>query len=372
MVFVQAVRVCVNGSDAVNCGLPEIRMNQMVDDTEQQQRPFFATPLGLVTAGGLMWLVACITAASAVAVLRNSSFESETAEVLMKYLFLTPSTLFGLLSMILLIVGSIRWAVYGRSSTGVSPSQNDDQVVELLKSINDRQLLSETTKRIAYRREDIEAIRRAIREDIEKRNFDAAMVLITELASVYGHREESEEFRDQLNAARMTEMEGKITRSLARIDEIISRHEFDQAAREAAKLQRLFAESDRVRNISKRVTEAREQYKRDLEREFLKATERDDVDRAMQLLREMDKYLTEQEAEPFRETARGVIGKARDNLGVQFKLAIQDREWLDAVRVGEQIIRDFPNTRMSDEVRDMLDLLRERAAGQQAAAPRRI
>ena len=65
-----------------------------------------------------------------------------------------------------------------------------------------------------------------------------------------------------------------------------------------------------------------------------------------------------------------MIGKKRENLGVQFKLAVHDREWLRSVAVGEQIIREFPNTRMADEVRSMLDLLRERAAGQRAAASR--
>ena len=62
-----------------------------------------------------------------------------------------------------------------------------------------------------------------------------------------------------------------------------------------------------------------------------------------------------------------MIGKQRDNLGVQFKLAIHDKEWTEAVRVGEGIIKEFPNSRMADEVRELLDLLRERAAGEQAA-----
>ncbi|MEM8783700.1 MAG: hypothetical protein AAGE65_12715, partial [Planctomycetota bacterium] len=91
-------------------------------------------------------------------------------------------------------------------------------------------------------------------------------------------------------------------------------------------------------------------------------------DGAMKLLKELDKYLQPGEAKQFEEVARGVIGKQRDNLGVQFKLAVHDKEWLNSVRIGEQIIREFPNTRMADEVRGMLDLLRERAAGQQAAA----
>ena len=54
-------------------------------------------------------------------------------------------------------------------------------------------------------------------------------------------------------------------------------------------------------------------------------------------------------------------------LGVQFKIAVHDREWVRAMRVGEQIIQEFPNTKMCDEVRGMIDLLRERAAGQSAA-----
>ena len=65
--------------------------------------------------------------------------------------------------------------------------------------------------------------------------------------------------------------------------------------------------------------------------------------------------------------AKGVIGKKRDNLGVQFKMAVHDHDWAHAVAAGEQIIAEFPNTRMAEEVRGMIDLLRERAAGQMAA-----
>jgi hypothetical protein len=80
------------------------------------------------------------------------------------------------------------------------------------------------------------------------------------------------------------------------------------------------------------------------------------------MLRELDNYLTPEEAEPLRELARGVIGKARENLGVRFKLSVQDRRWREAAEVGEQIIRDFPNTRMAAEVREVIDGVRARAS----------
>ena len=72
-------------------------------------------------------------------------------------------------------------------------------------------------------------------------------------------------------------------------------------------------------------------------------------------------------AEQFREVARGVIGKARDNLGVRFKLLVQDKSWGEALVVGEQIIENFPNSRMAGEVREMLDTLRERSGRQTPA-----
>lgn len=271
------------------------------------------------------------------------------------------------------LIGSIRWAAAGQESAElqrVAVQQQEAQA--LLKSINDRLLISDSAKRIAYRRQDREALRQAIREDIDKGDFDAAIVLVDEMSQTYGYREEAEQFREEIEAARRAEIEQKITRAIAELDLLIRDGQWDRAAIEAAKIQRLFPDSPRVRTLDRRVREAREERKRKLERDFLQASQRDEIDRAIDLLKELDKYLTEAEAEPFRETARGVIGKKRENLGVQFKMAVHDKEWTSAVRIGEQIIRDFPNTKMSEEVRKMIDVLRERAAGEQAARPREL
>jgi outer membrane protein assembly factor BamD (BamD/ComL family) len=46
---------------------------------------------------------------------------------------------------------------------------------------------------------------------------------------------------------------------------------------------------------------------------------------------------------------------------------VQDHHWADAVRVGDIIIRDFPNTQMAKEVRESMDALRERAANPEVA-----
>ncbi len=249
-------------------------------------------------------------------------------------------------------------------ASGVDPG-----TTELLHSINDRLLISDAAKRIAYREQDRAALRQAIREDMQRGDYDAAMVLVDDMAQQYGYREEAEQFRDEIIATRYAEMEAKIDQAIHKFEGVLERRDWDAAAGEAMKVQRLFPDSLRVRDLGQRVDESRQRYVQDMERQFLQAAERDDVDKAMGLLKELDRYLTEAEAEPFRETARGVIGKKRENLGVQFKLAVHDKEWVTAVRVGEQIIREFPNTKMADEARSLIDELRRRAHDEQSVRP---
>lgn len=336
--------------------------------TEKVKRPFFSTPPGLVTGGLLLWVGSFVISCVLTVGLFNSSSEAEIANpVVVAYFAYSPPILMAIGGTVMLIIGSIRWAVYGRDSAGAPWTKN---LVTLTQSVNERLLLSETAKRIAYRHEDIDLLRSTIKLDIEKKDFDAALVLVNEIGTTYGHREEAEEYRDQIMAARTAETEQKVDKALSKLDELLAVHEFDEANKEANKIHRLYSDSPQVHGLGRKVTHAREQYKHDLEREFLEAAKVDNVDRAVELLKELDKYLSEEEAAPFRETARGVIGKQRENLGVQFKIAVHDKEWVRSVSVGEQIIREFPNTRMADEVRGLLDLLRERAAGQRAAQPR--
>lgn len=239
--------------------------------------------------------------------------------------------------------------------------------VALLRSINDRMLLSDQAKHIAYRERERSALRDAIVEDIRKRDYDAALVLVDYMAKTYGYREESEQFRAQILDAQAKHHEQLVNQALKRIDEICDRHDWEAGSREVQRLQRLFPDHPRVLSLPRRMEQAKADHKHELERGFLHASQTGDVDKAMEMLKELDKYLTPAEAEPYLETARGVIGQKRENFGVRFKLAVHDRDWIESVNVGEQIIRDFPNSKMADEVRDMLDVLRERAAGQRAA-----
>ncbi|MEO1236475.1 MAG: hypothetical protein AAFX76_06765 [Planctomycetota bacterium] len=328
--------------------------------------PFFATPGGMVALALLLWVLACVLAALAVVVLDQIAFANETSEVVATYVAFSPSTVAVLMSLVFMIVGSVRWAVFGRRAL---PSVNLNLTRELgvLESINQRLLLSETAKKISYRADDLAVLRKTLKEDIQKGEYDAAMVLVTDLASAYGQLEEAEQFRAQIDDARRKDQEAKVASGIKDLEAKLADRDFAAAGREAARLQRLYPDAPAVADLPQRVDSAKEQYKHELERAFLHAKDREEIDRALDILKVLDKMLTHEEAEPFREVARDVLGKKRDNLGVQFKLAVHDREWRQAVAAGEQIIKQFPNSRMADEVRQSIDQLRANAAGQQNA-----
>jgi len=262
----------------------------------------------------------------------------------------------------LIVVGSL--APVGLRSNSGHPS--DPRLHELLMAIREQSelgALSDDARRVMNRQRERDLLRRAIEEDIQSHDFEAAMILVKELAERFGYRADAEEFRHRIETARFQTQQHRIASDISRLDRIIADRDWDEAMAEASKITRLYPDSDRVSGLRHRVETARQRHKEELERRFLQAADEEDTSEALELLKELDQYLTEEEAEPFQEVARGVVGKARENLGVKFKLAVKDKRWSEAAEVGQKIIDEFPNTRMADEIRGAIDGIRTRATG---------
>ena len=272
---------------------------------------------------------------------------------------------FGVLAMgvVALTVAASAIAILNR----LASASGGEQSAALLASINDRLQMSDLQKRMTDRGRDREMLRRTIVEDIKTGDYEAALALVDEMAEQFGYVEEAEKYRQQIIDARARKQEQMIEEAIGNIETVCRKYDWDNAKREIDRLRRLFPDDRRILALPARLQQARDDHKRELERDFLKAAELGDTEKAMMLLKELDMYLTPQEAEAYLETARGVIGQARENLAVRFRMAVSDRDWVDALQAGEQVLREFPNSKMADEVRDMMDVLRERAAGQRAA-----
>jgi hypothetical protein len=235
------------------------------------------------------------------------------------------------------------------------------QLVRAIEELTERQALSDDARRVLSRKRERALLCSAIEEDIAAGDYGAASVLVKELAERFGYRAEAEAFRARVELARAETEDALVTELVQALDRLILSCNWPEAQAEAARIHRVFPDSPRTEGLERRVARARDRYKSELERRFLHLARDERIDEAFDVLKELDQYLTEAEAEPLKEVARGVVGKERENLGVQFRLALQDRDWTHAAVVGERIIHEFPNSRMADEARGMIDQIRERA-----------
>lgn len=271
----------------------------------------------------------------------------------------------GMLAFVVVVaIGPVVYIMSRRFATGQDEAMAGhlERLAAMIEKSQEFSALSDDARRTLNRRRERELLCGAIEEDMAAEDWDAAMVLVNELAHRFGYRADAEGFRQRIDAARAETMERKLKDAIALLDGLIIQRRWDQAHAEAARIARLYPDSSRSESLKRRVEQAHASFKDDLERRFLTAAKEERVGDAMSLLKELDAYLSPQDAERYREVARGVIGKARDNLGAEFKLAIQDRRWRKAVEVGERIVEQFPNSRMADEVRAMIDGLRSKAA----------
>ncbi|HMN40034.1 MAG TPA: hypothetical protein PKE29_04260 [Phycisphaerales bacterium] len=262
---------------------------------------------------------------------------------------------------IVLCVAPVTWHLRRQAAQSGAASRRIDAMIDQLRRLADSTMVSDDARRVLNRGAERDMLCRAIEEDIHAQAWDAALVLCDELAQRFGYRADAEEFRARIEFARSEIQERKVSDAIARLDGLIVQRRWDVAANEARRIQRLFPDATRVERLRDRVESARAVYKTDLERRFLDSAQHGRVEDAMTQLKELDAYLTEGEAEPLREVARGVISKARDNLGAQFKIAVQDKQWATAAALGRRIVNEFPNTRMAQEVRGLLDGILARA-----------
>lgn len=261
------------------------------------------------------------------------------------------------------------WLMTRSRSESAASGEVLKQHLAVLERINEHTMLSDSARHIAFRREERAMLQRAIEEDISNEDWQAAAVLVDEMRERFGYREEAEEFLARIDRNRADGQNRRITEALDHFQAVLDARDWASAYAEAARIARLFPDSHRTRGLEMRVRKAWDSHKKTLEREFLEAAGAGHVEDAMQLLKDLDIFLTPGEAAPLQEVARGVINKARANIGLQFKLAVQDQDWTTAVQVGETIMDEFPNTRMAEEVRERIDVLRARASQAVAMTP---
>lgn len=233
--------------------------------------------------------------------------------------------------------------------------------LEQLRTIEVNTRISDAAKALTHREQELEAVRKAIRDDIRNEKWEAALNLVSEIEVRFGYRQEAERLRGELEEARSDAIEAKLAEAVELIERQFEMHQWERADREIDRLLHALPNDATALGLRQKMRELKNRHKTELRKFWDEAVRKNDTDHAIELLKELDQYLTASEAAALQESARNVFKEKLLQLGVQFKFAVSERRWNDALETGLELIREFPNARMANEVREALDRLRELA-----------
>jgi hypothetical protein len=228
-----------------------------------------------------------------------------------------------------------------------------------LEQINHSTRVSEIVKTIAFRDDEKQSLREAVFEKLKEGDFDGAYEIIDEIGGHSGYRTLAEELRREVDQYRDATEDERLDQAIAHIEALFDSAHWAKASVQIEAMIRAHPGSEKARAMRQQLIERKERHKRSLLAAWDNAVKRQETDRSLDILRELDMYLTPNEALALQEAAKDVFRTKLHNLGVQFAMAISDKQWTDALDIGQTIIRDFPNSRMSVEIREKLHVLQQ-------------
>ena len=230
----------------------------------------------------------------------------------------------------------------------------------VLAQINQVAHLSEAAKAILFHDSDRQFLIETVLDKLEHQDIDGAYEIIDGLALREGYEELSEHLRTEAEKHRGATDQERIEQAKATIEKLFESCQWVIASTRIEKLISAYPDSEEAKVMRPRLIEKKGEHKKVLLNAWDDAVRRRATDRCLEILKELDLYLTPEEGLALQETARDVFKDKLHNLGVQFSLAVSGEQWGKAIQIGQEIIRDFPNSRMSAEIRERMDVLKQR------------
>ena len=292
----------------------------------------------------------------------------ENTETLRNLVFLLGSLIFlgALLAMLARVSGIVETLRDNSAKMAEAAKALEDIRSDLIR-INHSTRVSDTVKAIAFREEDRQSLREAVFEKLKQRDFDGAYEIIDEIGIHSGYRTLAVELRQQVDGYRNATEDERIDQAIEHIKTHFRNAQWARASIQIEALIKEYPSSEKAKAMRQQLLDHKEERKRILMAAWDDAVQQGETDRSLEILRELDMYLTPNEGLALQEAAKDVFKTKLHNLGVQFAMAISNKEWDEALEVGQQIIRDFPNSRMSTEIKEKLKVIAENKEGGRAA-----
>lgn len=247
-----------------------------------------------------------------------------------------------------------------RTSSPLDPARLDalEQAVTELREVL---CLSDEARRALFAGGEADVLRAMLGRAAARGDVDELARLTHVAEHALGLTDVAAAGRELIAQIEAREEEERIRPLLDSFDAALARRDWAAAYQAAGAIRQAAPRAEASRTLEQRIEQARETHKQSLEQRFLDAANRDAIDEAMTLLKELDRYMRRDEASRLGQVAQTVITRHRDRLGLAFQIAVQERRWHDAARHGNVIIEQYPNTKMAEQVRTMIDVIRTRA-----------
>ncbi len=228
-----------------------------------------------------------------------------------------------------------------------------------LTQINHSTRVSETVKAIAFRDADRQSLREAVFDKLQQQEFDAAQQIIDEIATRPEYSEFAEKLREQVEKYHTATDQERINQAVAHIERLLYNCHWARASAQIEGLIKAYPDSEKAKSMRHILLDKKQERKKILLAAWDDAVRQQETDRSLEILKELDLYLTPNEGLALQEAARDIFRTKLHNLGMQFSIAVTEKQWSGALNIGQQIIKDFPNSRMSQEIRGKLDVLEQ-------------
>jgi hypothetical protein len=230
-----------------------------------------------------------------------------------------------------------------------------------LTQINQNTCLSETARTIAFRDINTQSLREAVFDKLQQKDFDTTYKIIDEIGRSAEYSQLAEQLRSEADNYRDSTDSERTNQVIAHIEKLFEEHQWTKASALIERLIRDNPKSEKAKAMRQKLFDKKQDRKKILLSAWDDAVKRQATDRSLEILRELDLYLTPNEGLALQEAAKDVFRNKLHNLGVQFSLAVSGKQWEKALQTGQQIIRDFPNSRMAEEIREKMDILSRKA-----------
>lgn len=231
----------------------------------------------------------------------------------------------------------------------------------LLAQVAQAARLSDTAKEVVFHDTEQMELGEAVLTKLHQHDFDASIALIDSLAKQPRYTQMAATLKRTAEKYRSATEEGRISQIIAHIEHLFDQKLWIPAAAQIDNLIKTFPYSDKAKTMPARLRERKDRQKRELLAAWDLAVREKNTDRSLEILKELDLYLTPNEALALRESASSVFRTKLHNLGVEFSFAVTEQDWKKAHETGRKIVQDFPNSRMAAEIRSRMDILAERA-----------